>query len=166
LASVIASGTTAVCSYAHSVPVLPIPHWISSNTSAAPTASQASRAARSSSSGSGHTPVSPCTGSSSTAAVPSPTASRTAPGSFGSTTKPGTRGANGACLDSCGVADSAPYVRPWNAPSKTTISPPGRALRTSLMAASTASAPELVKNTFPPSERCESRAASRMPGSV
>ena len=28
-------------------------------------------------------------------------------------TKPGTSGANGACLDSCGVADSEPYVRPW-----------------------------------------------------
>ena len=166
MASAIASGTTPVCSYAHSVPVRPIPHWISSKTSAAPTWSHAARAALSSSSERGHTPVSPCTGSSRTAAVRSVTAARRAPGSLGTTTNPGTRGANGACLVSCGVADSAPYVRPWNPPSTTTTSPPGRARRTSLIAASTASAPELVKNTLPPSDRSDSRRASRITGSV
>ena len=94
------------------------------------------------------------------------TAARSASGSLGTTTKPGTSGANGACLDSCGVAESAPYVRPWKAPSTTTTSPPGRARRTSLIAASTASAPELVKNTLPPSDRSLSRAARRIAGSV
>jgi hypothetical protein len=63
----------------------------------------------------------------------------------GTARKPGTRGANGACLDSCGVALKAPYVRPWNAPCTTTMSPRGRALRISLIAASLASAPELAK---------------------
>ena len=48
---------------------------------------------------------------------------------------------------------SAPYVRPWNALCATTTSPRGRALRTSLIAASLASAPELQKNTTPPNER-------------
>ena len=62
------------------------------------------------------------------------------------------------------MADSAPYVRPWNAPWKTTTSPRGRALRTSLIAASFASAPEFVKNTTPPSERVVSRSASRTIG--
>ena len=44
-----------------------------------------------------------------------------------------------------GVADSAPNVRPWNAPWTTTMSPPGLALRASFRAASTASAPEFEK---------------------
>ena len=64
-------------------------------------------------------------------------------------------------MDSCGVADSAPYVRPWNAPWATTTSPRGRALRTSLIAASLASAPELQKNTDDPNDRSHSRTASR-----
>ena len=46
----------------------------------------------------------------------------------GTTRKPGTSGANGACFVSCGVADSAPMVRPWKPPSITTNSPPRRAL--------------------------------------
>ena len=54
--------------------------------------------------------------SGSTAAVPSPTAPVTASGVGGTARKPPTSGANGSCLASCGVAESAPYVRPWNAP--------------------------------------------------
>ena len=50
-------------------PVRPIPVWTSSKTSAAPARSQAARAACSTSSPSGCTPLSPWTGSSSTAAV-------------------------------------------------------------------------------------------------
>src|SRR4051794_15645729 len=46
------------------------------------------------------------------------------------------------------------------------MSPPGRRLRASFSAASLASAPELAKNTPPPSERSTSRAASRSPGSL
>ena len=80
--------------------------------------------------------------------------------------KPGTSGANGACLLSCGVAESAPNVRPWKPPWSTTKRPPGRRLRASFRAASLASAPELQKNTLPPSERAVSRSASRVIGSV
>ena len=43
-----------------------------------------------------------------TAAVPSVTAASSAAGSGATAVKPGTSGANGACLASCGVADSAP----------------------------------------------------------
>ena len=42
----------------------------------------------------------------------------------GTATNPGTSGAKGACLLSCGVADSAPYVRPWKARWTDTIVPP------------------------------------------
>ena len=73
--------------------------------------------------------------------------------SRGTATKPGTSGANGSCLVSCGVADSAPIVRPWKAPSSTTISPPRRRLRASLIAASFASAPELQRNTRAPGSK-------------
>ena len=85
-----------------------MPVCTSSNTSAAPTSSHASRAARSTSSGIGCTPDSPSTGSISTAAVCESTAARTASTEGAIGRKPGTSGANGACLDSCGVADSAP----------------------------------------------------------
>ena len=86
-----------------------MPVWISSKTSAAPARSHALRAVRSISSESGQIPVSPWIGSRSTAAVPSSTAASSAPGSSrGTTRKPGTSGANGACFVSCGVADSAP----------------------------------------------------------
>ena len=71
------------------------------------------------------------------------TAAGAAAGSTAS--KPGTSGANGACLVSCGVADSAPNVRPWKPPCSTTKRPPGRRLRASLSAASLASAPELAE---------------------
>ena len=63
-------------------------------------------------------PDSPWIGSSRTAAVSAVTAAASAAASFrGTTLKPGTSGANGACFDSCGVADSAPIVRPWKPPS-------------------------------------------------
>ena len=107
-AVVSASGTTPVHSYAHSVPVRPRPVWTSSKTSAAPTRSHAARAARSSSAGSSCTPDSPWIGSSRTAAVRSVTAATSASGSGATGMKPGTSGANGACLDSWGVAESAP----------------------------------------------------------
>ena len=69
--------------------------------------------------------------------------------------KPGTSGANGACLLSCAVADSAPNVRPWKPPTTLTISPPAFARRASFSAASLASAPELQKKTRPPrAPRC------------
>ncbi len=46
------------------------------------------------------------------------------------------------------------------------MSPPGLALRTSFSAASLASAPELVKNTPPPSDEVASRSASCVIGAV
>ena len=81
-------------------------------------------------------------------------------------TKPGTSGANGACLDSCGVADSEPYVRPWKPRCTETMVPRGLALRATFSAASLASVPELAKCTLPPSEDSARRRASRSPGSV
>ena len=76
--------------------------------------------------------------------------------SRGDRAKPGTSGANGACLASCGVAESAPSVRPWKARSRTTISRPSTPRRAraagELDRASFASAPELQKKTRPPSE--------------
>ena len=85
-----------------------MPHWISSKIRAAPVRSQAARAACSRSSERTCIPVSPWTGSSITAAVPASIAASSAEGSLGTTTNPGTSGANGSCLDSCGVADNAP----------------------------------------------------------
>jgi len=146
--------------------VRPIPHWTSSKISAAPCSSQAARAAASSSFESTCTPPSPWIGSSSTAAVRSDTAASSSCGSGATVRKPGTSGANGACLASCGVADSAPKVRPWKAPWRTTTSPPARALRASFNAASTASAPELQKNTLPPRLERDSACARRIAGSV
>ena len=54
-----------------------------------------------------------------------------------------------------GVAESEPIVRPWKAPSRTTISGsamprPCACLRTSLIAHSFASVPELQRNALPP----------------
>ena len=46
------------------------------------------------------------------------------------------------------------------------MSPRGRALRTSLIAASLASAPELAKYTLAPNERSTSRSASRTIGAL
>src|SRR3954470_4378276 len=166
-AMVITSGITPACSQAQSEPVRPMPHWISSNTSSAPWRSQASRAAASTSCSTGWMPDSPWMTSQITAAVSSLTAAARAAGSSrGTASKPGTSGAKGACLASCGVADSAPIVRPWKPPSSTTKPPPARWRRHSLSAHSTASAPELQRKTLPPSERSASRCASLMPGSV
>ena len=78
-------------------------------------------------------------------------------------------GPNGVLIDSLPVMLSEPIVRPWKLPIAATngLSVP-RARRTSLMAASLASAPELQKNTRAcPSalSRPSSRSASRTPGS-
>ena len=172
LAAVSTSGRTGSCSYAHRVPVLPIPHWTSSKTSAAPTASHASRAATRTSSAIGKMPASPWIGSIITAAVRSLTAARRAAGSSrGTETKPRGRGPKRSSRASRGVAASAPSVRPWKAPSSVTISgasiPRAWArLRTSLIAPSLASAPELHRNTRPPRLDSASRSLSRIAGPV
>ena len=167
LATVMASGRMPERCQPHQSPVRPMPHWISSKISIAPCSSQAVRAAASVASARGWMPPSPCTGSIRTAAVFWSTAAASASASsWGTTLKPGTSGANGACLASCGVADSAPMVRPWKPRSMTTNSPPGRLRRASLIAHSIASVPELQKNALPPRPRSDSRPASRMDGSV
>jgi hypothetical protein len=67
--------------------------------------------------------------------------------------KPGRSGSNPCWYFSVGVADSAPMVRPWNAPRIVTMSTTSEArvsfayFRTSLIAASFASVPELQKST-------------------
>ena len=99
--------------------------------------------------------------------VASSTASASEAISFGSAKRtPGTSGSNGACLAGWPVAESAPSVRPWNEPSSATMPGLPVALRAYLIAASTASVPELQKNACAPPKRSESRAASCSPGSV
>ena len=168
-AVVSASGTTPVCSYAHSVPVRPMPrldlveHERGADAVAAPRAPRAAappRArARPSPPGSARAAPPRCRScdrrlqrrrlrrdhdeararAARTAPAWTPAASRSAPRTCG-------RGRRRAA---------------------TTISPPGFALRTSFSAASFASAPELQKNTLPPSERlAPAAAASRIAGSV
>ena len=51
------------------------------------------------------------------------------------------------CTTLLDVRLMAPYVRPWNAPRKAMMSLRPVALRASLIAPSTASAPELVRKT-------------------
>ena len=70
-----------------------------------------------------------------------------------------------------GVAESEPIVRPWKAPSSTTISGsamprPWACLRASLIAHSFASVPELQRKALPPRLDAQSRSASRTPPSV
>ena len=63
---------------------------------------------------------------------------------------PGTSGSKGARYFSFQVIESAPMVRPWNEPSNATSSVRPVALpmrRANLIAASTLSVPEFVKNT-------------------
>ena len=99
------------------------------------------------------TPVSPWTGSSSTRGGALVDRGGERLGGRRDRAKPGTSGANGACLDSCGVAaERAVRAAVEAAVQRRRSSPPGLALRASLSAASTASAPEFVKNTLPPSE--------------
>ena len=83
-----------------------MPVWTSSNTSSAPAASHAVRIEAKSEASIRFTPDSPWTGSIRTAAVFGPTACGIS--SAGTARKPGTSGANGACLASCGVALNAP----------------------------------------------------------
>ena len=112
--------------------------------------------------------VSPWTGSIITAAVRRRPRPRARPGRRAARPRSRARAARTApACRGCGVADSAPIVRPWKAPSSTTISPPRRCLRASLIAASFASAPELHRKTRAPGSKLSaSRSASRAPGSV
>ena len=119
----------------------PTPVCTSSKTSIASNSSASARARSSASVVSGRTPPSPCTGSMKIAAVSGPTASASVSGVAKRT--PGTSGSNGARFAGWPVIDSAPIVRPWNEPSSATSPERPVALRAHLIAASTASVPEL-----------------------
>ena len=93
-----------------------------------------------------------------------PTASASVSGVANRT--PGTSGSNGARFAGWPVIESAPIVRPWNEPSSATSSVFPVALRAHLIAASTASVPELQKNACAPPNRSDSRAARFSIGSV
>jgi len=64
------------------------------------------------------------------------------------------------------VIESAPIVRPWNEPSSATSSVFPVDLRAHLIAASTASVPELQKKACAPPKRSERRRARFYIGSV
>ena len=107
-----------------------------------------SRTAARNPSGTGTTPFSPWTVSSTMAAVRSSTAALKASTSPNGTnvTSPGS-GSNGSRYFGLWVSAKAPMVRPWKEPSIATsfVRPVSRV---SLKAASFASVPELVKNTL------------------
>ena len=85
-----------------------------------------------------------------TAAVPSSTAPSSAAMSlYGTCSKPGTSGSNGSRKSRRQVALSAPIVRPWNPRIAAMIVFRPVAARANFNAASTASEPELLRNTRP-----------------
>ena len=82
---------------------------------------------------------------------------------------PGTSGSKGARYFSFQVMESAPMVRPWKEPSKATTSVRPCAFpmrRANFSAASTASAPELHRNTLPGNDSATSRSARSLAGCV
>ena len=120
----------------------PIPVCTSSKTSIASNSSASARAVSSVSCESGRTPPSPWIGSRKIAAVSGADAPR--PSVSGVAKRaPGTSGSNGARFAGWPVIESAPIVRPWKEPSSATSSVRPVALRAHLIAASTASVPEL-----------------------
>ena len=126
----------------------PIPVCTSSRMRRAPAASQISRAAGRYSGDATWTPPSPWTASRITAAVSPSTAFRSASVSlYGTWTNPGTRGSNGSRKSRRHVALSAPIVRPWNPRIAATTFGRPVAARANFSAASTASDPELLRNT-------------------
>src|SRR5581483_7793368 len=167
LASVSASGRTPDCSKQKKVPVRPTPVCTSSKTSSAPSSSASVLAACRNSGAAGRTPPSPCTGSSRIRPVSGRAAATSDSTSFSSAKEtPGTSGSKAVRFSGWPVAESEPSVRPWKEPASATI--PGRpvALRAYLIAASTASAPELQKNERPPPKRSDSFSASSSTSSV
>ena len=118
-------------------------------------------------------PPSPWIGSIITAPVSGPTAaSKAAQSSKGTWSKPSTLGPKPSMYFCWPPAAMVASVRPWNAPSKVTtrnFSGWPQAdwyLRAILMAASLASAPELVKNTTSAKVLSQSRSARRSPPGI
>src|SRR5512134_163303 len=157
LARVTMSGIRPNLSLASIAPVRPIPVWISSTTRRTPFWRQSRSASLRYPGGCIRTPLSPWRGSTRKAQARSVSAlSRAAMSPNGTVTNPGSIGSNPLWKSGCPVAESPPYVRPWNDPSSTTNSclPPfprsADHFRASLIAASFASVPLLQKKTFPP----------------
>ena len=166
-AIVTTSGVTPYRSQARNVPVRPIPVCISSATRSVPVSRQSASAPFRNPSGSTRTPLSPWIGSTRKAQAPASSASFRAPRSpNGTVTNPGSIGSNPSWNFGWPVAESPPYVRPWNDPERTTIacgpsgSRPRDHFRTSLIAASFASVPLLQKKTLPPFVAFEIRSPS------
>ena len=131
------------------MPVRPYPVWISSTIMTAPARTVASLTALTSSGVSGFTPPSPCTTSTITAAVSSPTASSTAPAPFlGSMNS--TSPYSGSPLRYLGfhVTLSDAMVRPWKEPCSATSFLRPVYCQAIFIAASTASVP-VLRNTRP-----------------
>ena len=142
------SGFTPHRSIAKSLPVRPIPVCTSSMMRAASRWSQIARAASRYSWFATCTPPSPWTASRRIAAVSKSTAlSRASMSLKGTCWKPGTRGSNGSRNSRRQVALSAPIVRPWKPRMAATIFGRPVDARANLIAASTDSEPELLRNT-------------------
>ena len=119
LATVITSGVTPSCSCAQSVPVRPIAALdLVEDQQGAVLVAGLAGGVQHLSARAGGSPTRPGSARAGRRLCPrSRPRARASASLRGTTRKPGTSGANGACLDSCGVADSAPIVRPWKPPS-------------------------------------------------
>lgn len=159
LASDTPSGLTPYLWQARNFPLLPTPHWISSKSSIAPNFLQSPPSAFKNSFAAGVTPLSPCTGSTRTAATSSPICAANESASLNlAYENPSKSGAKLCWILYCAVAATAPSVRPWKQSTAVTIlhftpSLPATFTpwsRAALMSASFASVPELQKNILPP----------------
>jgi hypothetical protein len=127
-----------------------MPHWTSSNTSTAPVSSQRLRRARRNSRPRSNAPPTPCTGSTTTAAVFAVICANPAVESRGmKVTSNGARGKPYHFSFAPQVSAPAPAVRPWKLCSSTTTSlRPGLRRNAIFSAFSVASAPLFTKNTL------------------
>ena len=142
------SGATPQCWQAHSFPVLPSPACISSNTSRAPRSSHMLRASCRNPGGATCMPLSPWMGSMMTNAVSSSTAWRRASASpNGVNSAPSMRGSNGLRYFGPNVIERAPSDFPWYEPFMAIIFLRPVYFFANFIAASTASAPLLLRCT-------------------
>src|SRR3954451_24190802 len=166
-ASVTRCGRTPTCSKAKKEPVRPVPVWISSRQSSAPSSAARASAAWRNAGSSGITPPSPRIGSSRLSPMSGAAAGSSEITSFGCATRtPWSSGSKAARFAGWPVADSEPLVRPWKLPSSAITPVRPVALRAYFRAASFASAPELQKKPRAPPNRSDRRRASSSAGSV
>ena len=146
-------------------PSRPTPHWISSKISTAPALSQAFRAASRNATEQSRAPVSPCTGSTITAATSLSTIAVIAAASLkGTLTDSGIPARRApASYFAPSVTARHAAVRPCHPPATETMVCRPVTFRASPSAFSLASAPELQKNTLDrsPGQRSAMRSASR-----